>query len=384
MGDTYHLTLSPYEKWWIQYQPFLLTRGYQLRPRYQRDWVPSWTLPDSGFDPERENYHEFEDGIREMRKNVLDAVRLSDRNKVVLRRVITASPELSILEYLNTRQHPHNRTVPLLDVIPLPDDDSTLIIVIPFLQQFDVPVFRHLREVVECMRQYFQGLQFMHFHRITHRDVCALNMMMDATKVQPFGFHFRFSKTIDGNLEHPSGWRDRCLVAPVDYYFIDFGLSSFHEEGADQARDVAAVGQDKTVPELSDDEPYNPFKVDIYQLGNVFLKQSRRHPTLSPYFGSLLQSMTALDPAARPSAAQLLTAFEDLCSRIPENELDKKMPNIPQSPYYSGESDSDYELVTDSESESNCEPSKASDSGPRDFVLHNPKFGLYLRLVPHT
>lgn len=27
---------------WVDYQPFLLSRGYKLRPRYQPDWVPSW------------------------------------------------------------------------------------------------------------------------------------------------------------------------------------------------------------------------------------------------------------------------------------------------------------------------------------------------------
>lgn len=30
------------EMFWVDYQPFLLSRGYKLRPRYQPDWVPSW------------------------------------------------------------------------------------------------------------------------------------------------------------------------------------------------------------------------------------------------------------------------------------------------------------------------------------------------------
>ena len=54
------------------------------------------------------------------------------------------------------------------------------------------------------------------------------------------------------------------------YYFIDFGLSTDYPEGIDNASDVGIYGQNKTVPELSDTVPYNPFKVDIYQLGSAF------------------------------------------------------------------------------------------------------------------
>ncbi|KAJ7186575.1 hypothetical protein C8R46DRAFT_852002, partial [Mycena filopes] len=30
------------EWFWVDNQPFLLAHGYQLRPRYQPGWVPSW------------------------------------------------------------------------------------------------------------------------------------------------------------------------------------------------------------------------------------------------------------------------------------------------------------------------------------------------------
>ena len=34
--------LYPYEKRWQARQPWLLERGYQLRPRFRPGWVPSW------------------------------------------------------------------------------------------------------------------------------------------------------------------------------------------------------------------------------------------------------------------------------------------------------------------------------------------------------
>jgi hypothetical protein len=42
--------LSDTEKRWTNYQPYLLAKGYQLRPRYQPGWVPSWTI--HGGNPE--------------------------------------------------------------------------------------------------------------------------------------------------------------------------------------------------------------------------------------------------------------------------------------------------------------------------------------------
>ncbi|KAG8727256.1 hypothetical protein FRC11_013603, partial [Ceratobasidium sp. 423] len=33
---------SEAEERWVSFQPYLLSKGYQLRPRYQPDWVPSW------------------------------------------------------------------------------------------------------------------------------------------------------------------------------------------------------------------------------------------------------------------------------------------------------------------------------------------------------
>lgn len=34
--------LDSTEQTWVEMQPFLLKRGYRLRPRYDPDWIPSW------------------------------------------------------------------------------------------------------------------------------------------------------------------------------------------------------------------------------------------------------------------------------------------------------------------------------------------------------
>ena len=92
---------------------------------------------------------------------------------------------------------------------------------------------------------------------------------MDEESVIPNRSHFCRPWTYDG-LNRIKDWRDRCQVA-VNYYYIDFGLSDLYPNGSQNALAVGTSGQIKTVPELSNQVPYNPFKVDIYQLGYTFL-----------------------------------------------------------------------------------------------------------------
>ena len=95
--------------------------------------------------------------------------------------------------------------------------------------------------------------------------------MMDEPRVIPKGSHFGRPDSHDGSGYNLT-WLHRCSVAPVDYYYIDFGLSAWYPRGKETARNIGVVGQVKTVPELSDTVPYNPFQVDIYQLGHTILK----------------------------------------------------------------------------------------------------------------
>jgi serine/threonine protein kinase len=95
--------------------------------------------------------------------------------------------------------------------------------------------------------------------------------MMDTSKLIPKGFHFSSQWSHTGvpsaeRLTHTT----RLAVAPMDYFFIDFGLSSRFASFEERYLDTGMGGQNKKVPELSYDIPYDPFKVDIYQLGGVF------------------------------------------------------------------------------------------------------------------
>jgi len=95
--------------------------------------------------------------------------------------------------------------------------------------------------------------------------------MMDETRVVPNGSHFARPESHDGTHHHLT-WRHRCTVGPVDYFYIDFGLSKWHPNGHESATAIGIVGQLKDIPELSDTVPYNPFKLDICQLGRTILE----------------------------------------------------------------------------------------------------------------
>jgi hypothetical protein len=95
--------------------------------------------------------------------------------------------------------------------------------------------------------------------------------MMDETRVVPNGSHFTNPYGHDG-VNSNLTWQHRCTVAPVQYFYIDFGLSGRYPEGQDSALAVGVSGQLKDLPEFSSSAPYNLFKLDICQLGRTILE----------------------------------------------------------------------------------------------------------------
>ena len=92
--------------------------------------------------------------------------------------------------------------------------------------------------------------------------------MMDADAMYPDGFHpvrTRFKRDY-------SGWATYIprSVAGVKYYFLDFGISVHIPEDVHPKLVTGNLGRDQTPPELSATTPYDPFKLDIFIIGNMF------------------------------------------------------------------------------------------------------------------
>ncbi|KIJ39053.1 hypothetical protein M422DRAFT_130231, partial [Sphaerobolus stellatus SS14] len=138
-----------------------------------------------------------------------------------------------------------------------------------------------------------------------YKDVCFFNIMMDSSQLIPRGFHFANENTHDGVTNGKFDFKDRRDVAPVSYYFIDFGLSSRSPSFEKRGNFTGRVGQDRTVPKISDTIAWDPFKVDIYQLGSVFALIESDYIGLD-FLHPLVESMRQTDPSQRPDASGAL------------------------------------------------------------------------------
>lgn len=95
--------------------------------------------------------------------------------------------------------------------------------------------------------------------------------MFDATAMYPNGFHpsrQHVKRSGSGIVRDHLNRAD--VPSSIRYYFTDFGISSQFTNPSLPRLVTGRHCQDKTVPELSDDEPYDPFRTDVYILGNVY------------------------------------------------------------------------------------------------------------------
>ena len=105
---------------------------------------------------------------------------------------------------------------------------------------------------------------------LSHRDCSLKNILMDATHMYPLGFH-PVEELCLHDIKTPAPRISR-LEAGVKYYFVDYGISSYFPPGSRRELVLGIAGRDQDVPELSKDVPYDPFKVDIFTIGNVLLR----------------------------------------------------------------------------------------------------------------
>ncbi|KAL1937550.1 hypothetical protein VTO73DRAFT_13045 [Trametes versicolor] len=293
-------SLTDEEVYWRDRQRFLESQGYMLRPRYRPDWTPSWRgkPPDAVLDAE-------DAFALKLRISVMDATRISDGLLVYVKRTPTDSQELQILSYLNSnevRQDPRNRCVPLLDVLRDPSTPETSFMVMPFLRYIDIPPMERIEDVLDCFDQVLEGLVFMHDHGVAHRDCAYKNVMMDASALYPRGFHPILQASLpDISSDAPVLSR---AAAPVNYYFIDFGISTRFTSDAPSRLVVGSWGLDGEPPELSETVPYDPFKLDVFLIGNLMRRQFCDVYSNLTMLEPLMNRMVHQDPTRRPTAAE--------------------------------------------------------------------------------
>ncbi|KAL1946975.1 hypothetical protein VTO73DRAFT_15079 [Trametes versicolor] len=297
--------LTDEEIYWRDHQEFLEAHGYMLRARYQPGWTPSWRGK-----PE-ETILDSEDAFSlPLRTKVMDATRISDGTLVYIKRTPVGSEELQILSYLNSeelRQDPRNHCIALLDVLRDTADPNIAFMVMPFMKYIDSPPMERVEDVLDCFDQILEGLGFIHDHGVAHRDCAYKNIMMEASALFPRGFH----PVIQSLLPDISGEAHPLSRAgvPINYYFIDFGISSRFAPDATSRLVVGSSGLDQEPPELSDTVPYDPFKLDVLIIGNLIRRRFCDRYSNLQMLEPLMKQMVHPDPTRRPTAAKAYQQF---------------------------------------------------------------------------
>ena len=132
------------------------------------------------------------------------------------------------------------------------------------------------------------------------------NILLDADAMYPEGFH-PVEMDMVADFSHSAKHISRTDVgAKAKYYYAHFDISVYIQEHVDQKLVTGFLGRDQDPPELHESTSYDPFKLDIFIIGNMFEKElrkvitplsvvssrnsqiSRNTPTLSSYAPSSL------------------------------------------------------------------------------------------------
>ncbi|KZT41064.1 hypothetical protein SISSUDRAFT_982569 [Sistotremastrum suecicum HHB10207 ss-3] len=316
------LTRSQSELRWVGYQPWLKSIGYALRPRFQPDWEPSWLTSGipSVWSEDRVPMH--------IRGHVMDATRIEDGCRVMLKLLPTDSDELPVWQYLSfpaLQADPRNHCVPLLAAHPLPDTDETVLAVMPLLIYYDEIPFETLGEMVQCIHTLIEGLAFLHEHNIAHLDICTANTMMEPGALFPKGFHpcdpGRYTSPANPlKLLSAAPYSSRTIV-PVQYYLIDFGESQRYSSYITRGYVRGAVGHSLNVPEFQSNRPYDPFPLDVRALGDMLQANLYNEYYDLDVLLPLITAMREDKPTKRPTAEEALRMLHSIILELESKHL---------------------------------------------------------------
>jgi len=289
----------------------LKEEGYELRPRLQPGWKPSWL--ESGVNP-----LDCEDGeFLPPRPMLVDAIHEATGKRVYIKEVSTDSEELRISQLLTQEEwvsDPRNHCVSLTKVFKDHQDPDVSYMVMPFLRPADAPPFESVKEIIKFTDQILEGLVFLHEKGVAHRDCVMKNLMMDADAMYPEGFHPiipEYKPDYSGYAKHTSR-----TAAKVKYYFIDFGISVYIPEDLRPKMVTGILGRDQDPPELSGGKPYDPFKLDIFIIGNMLRREFQAPFTNLDFLLPLVTQMMEQDPPSRPNAEEALAQWQAIRKSI--------------------------------------------------------------------
>ncbi|KAH8097090.1 hypothetical protein BXZ70DRAFT_895290 [Cristinia sonorae] len=326
VNEVVNTLAEPIEARWREKQPFLASKSYMLRPRFHPDWEPSW----NGVDKDKA---ECEDSISlPLREDVIDARRMSDDKPVYIKRVETDDNETRIACMLSSegcRNDPRNHAVPILDHFEDDVNPSVSYLVMPLLRAVDDPPFETVEDIADFCGQILEGLAFQYEKGVAHRDCSYRNIMMDAMGLYPHGYHPVNNNMLPDGITPATPLSRSAHRESIRYYFIDFGISIVMPPMAKAKAKPRMVkghdGRDRDPPELHSDDPYDPFKLDMFIVGNLFRQTLLEKYSNIEFLLPLVSTMTQDDPASRPNAAQALQQWRSIQGELWKAQLRREL-----------------------------------------------------------
>jgi hypothetical protein len=77
---------------------------------------------------------------------------------------------------------------------------------------------------------------------------------------------------------------------------VDYGISSYFPAASQRQLVLGLAGRDQDVPELSDDVPYDPFKVDVFTIGGVLHREFQKVSSRSPAVHIVVSLLPRITP----------------------------------------------------------------------------------------
>ncbi|KAI0707969.1 kinase-like domain-containing protein [Earliella scabrosa] len=202
-----------------------------------------------------------------------------------------------------------NHTLPLLELIEL---DDIVFGVFPKVGASVNWAYDHWAtpssgDILDIITQCLEALVFLHPLGIAHRDVFKDNFLVQW-----------LPETL--TMAHTPPSKPRV-------YLIDFEVAVCFEEEVPQ-EERRSVGPPMggsfpdfygrpMPPEVHSGEPYDPFKLDVWQLGTTFSDFESTVPEID----AVLASMTDPNPTTRPTAYEAMKALLDAIATIPPCNL---------------------------------------------------------------
>ncbi|KAH9937740.1 hypothetical protein B0H21DRAFT_758124 [Amylocystis lapponica] len=300
--------LTDEERPWQGIQPWLLKRGYMLRARYRSGWKPSGVPQDDA-----------ENLLGLPYPGIMDAIRTSDGKAVMLKKVAKSQHplEAEISQFLSSpplSEDPHNHSVPIHDILQIPDNEDTILLVMPLLRPFNDPELQTIGEAFDFVHQLFEGLKFLHDQHVAHRDIKGVDIMLDLSSMFPETRHPKAPPPKHGNCGGSAKSFSRT-EQPSKYYYSGFGHARKYNLDDGPPAEMPYVGDDKSVPEFQGSgakEPSNPFPTDVYYVGKLIKEYlSQKYygvESLEPLVADMIQA----DPQSRPTIDEVIARFAEI------------------------------------------------------------------------